>query len=430
MLIERICNEPDGNRTSPTKTPNERIVERGGHFQTTHWSLVGRVQADNAELSAEALNELLIRYMPALVTYLCMRRGLSDHLAEDIVQGFVADRILERRLLSTADREKGKFRSLLIRTLDNYAIDQFRKREVAARPSSDNIADVPEIGPSMDAFDCHWAEGTISAAIEWMRTECETEQRGTEWEVFTSRILHPMLDGTKPIEYEQLVQRFHLESPAQASNLLMTAKRRFQRLLRRAVMQYADDDADVEDELRELWRVTAGRPLRLDSDTTTRNDKLHFSHTSVCQTLIDEEVPLWSDHEYASLFADLSDQPLNAIIRDDGVNFGAPPVPTLGDLFVSDRASIDLLVCTKNAGSFAAAGKSQTIPKELGSVVYFLSIAGGLVNHGKRISKSDDSTLDRGFKLTAERSWLPDRLRRLLREASVKLQHTAGPRHG
>ena len=75
------------------------------------------------------------------------------------------------------------------------------------------------------------------------------------WGVFECRLLAPMLDGAEPMPYEALVERFALRSPAQASNVLITGKRMFERALRAVVGEYAADEAEVDEEIAELRQI-------------------------------------------------------------------------------------------------------------------------------------------------------------------------------
>ena len=55
--------------------------------------------------------------------------------------------------------------------------------------------------------------------------------------------------------YEELVAKFGLRSPSEASNLLITAKRMFARVLREVVRETVADEAEVETEIMELKRI-------------------------------------------------------------------------------------------------------------------------------------------------------------------------------
>ncbi|MCG8584321.1 MAG: hypothetical protein MI757_06375, partial [Pirellulales bacterium] len=98
----------------------------GGRFEPTRWSLITRLQDLDPERQREALGALLDDYYPALLAHLVVRENIDVHRAEDILQGFVSDKILANNLLSKVDRAKGRFRSFLLRSLKNYLLDQVK----------------------------------------------------------------------------------------------------------------------------------------------------------------------------------------------------------------------------------------------------------------------------------------------------------------
>jgi transcriptional regulator with XRE-family HTH domain len=75
--------------------------------------------------------------------------------------------------------------------------------------------------------------------------------------VFEGRVLAEALQE-RPLAYEALAERYGLRSPAQAANLLVTAKRMYARLMRSAVGEYERDEAEVDEEIRDLRRILAG----------------------------------------------------------------------------------------------------------------------------------------------------------------------------
>jgi len=233
-------------------------------FPTTHWSLVARAGQDAAEAKRQALGELLTRYLPALRAHLLHGKRLPPEDADDLLQEFVAAKILEKELLGRADAELGRFRTFLLISLDRFLIDRFRedgarKRspgEGRLRVLGDEAGQLPANQPS-DAFDLAWARNVIDQTVQVMRAECESSGREDVWGVFECRLLGPMLHGAEPIPYEDLVKRFGLQSPSQASNLLMTAKRVFARALRAVVGEYARESDEIEAEIRELMEVLA-----------------------------------------------------------------------------------------------------------------------------------------------------------------------------
>jgi predicted component of type VI protein secretion system len=72
------------------------------------------------------------------------------------------------------------------------------------------------------------------------------------WEIFQCRLLRPSLEGVEPLSYEELVARYGLKSPAQATNALASGKRMFARHLRDVIAQYETGDQAVRAELDAL----------------------------------------------------------------------------------------------------------------------------------------------------------------------------------
>ena len=235
-----------------------------GRFPTTHWSLVARAGQDATEAKQQALGELLTRYLPALRAHLIYGKRLSPDDADDLLQEFVAAKLLEKELIGRADAELGKFRTFLLTALDRFLIDRFREENARKRsPGEGRLRDLGDdagllqANTPSDAFDLAWARNVIDQTVRLMRAECETSGRSDIWGLFECRLLEPMLHAAEPIEYEDLVQRFGLQSPSQASNLLMTAKRMFARVLRSVVGEYARESEEIEAEIRELMEVLA-----------------------------------------------------------------------------------------------------------------------------------------------------------------------------
>jgi hypothetical protein len=75
------------------------------------------------------------------------------------------------------------------------------------------------------------------------------------WAVFEGRVLEPTLLGMAQRSYAELVSRWGFASPAQASNVLMTATRMFARIIRFVIGRYAKTQDEIEAEVRDLLRV-------------------------------------------------------------------------------------------------------------------------------------------------------------------------------
>jgi RNA polymerase sigma-70 factor (ECF subfamily) len=175
----------------------------------------------------------------------------------------MADRVLAEKLVAKADQARGKFRSFLVTALDNFVSNQRRAARALKRSPRDERPVDP--GPDIDdpspcapaAFDVAWAKQVLHQAVEEMREHCRRTRRDDVWGVFEGRVLLPTLGLAARVPYAQLVRQFNLESPAQASNVLITGNRMFRRALRSVVGRYERDDVDIDAEVADLRRTLA-----------------------------------------------------------------------------------------------------------------------------------------------------------------------------
>lgn len=93
-------------------------VLKGQRFPPTHWTEIAAARRDGSTAAAEALNRLCGTYWYPIYAYI-RRKGHSDADAKDIAQGFF-HHLLEKNLLGSADRTKGKFRSFLLGSLNYF----------------------------------------------------------------------------------------------------------------------------------------------------------------------------------------------------------------------------------------------------------------------------------------------------------------------
>lgn len=236
---------------------------RPEEFPATQWSLVARAGQADPEVKREALGQLLGRYLPALQAHLVHQKRIPPEKADDLVQQFAVDKILEKDLLAWADRQLGKLRTFLLTALNRFVKNQFRDQHAKKRSPGDGAmvafderqCGVPAGQEPSRAFDVAWARGVVAEALRQMRAQCENSDRMQIWDVFECRVVGPILEGAQPLGYAQLVKRFGFHSPSQASNVLTTAKRMYARALREAVGKYARDELEIETEIAELKQI-------------------------------------------------------------------------------------------------------------------------------------------------------------------------------
>lgn len=246
---------------------HETATAKGIGFPSTHWSSVLAAGDTESQQGLEALGALLRRYEPALTWYLRQKFWVDGDEANDILQSFIAEVVLAKELIRKARPEKGfQFRKFLLTAFHNFAASHVRRTKAQKRCPSGGFVSLDEspdremgyvAEPSPELFDVAWARGVIGEAMRLMKAECDGSGRPDVWGMFESRLVRPILEGIEPVAYDELVQRYGLQSPVQAQNLLVTAKRMFSRCLCTAVAQYATSEQDIESELRELQIILA-----------------------------------------------------------------------------------------------------------------------------------------------------------------------------
>lgn len=234
-------------------------------FPTTRWSLFEAVRnSGDPEARRTALEKIITRYAPALRGHIARKNLARADEIDDLLQSFIADRILVTDLLARADHTRGKFRHFIKRVLSDYAIEQ-RRFENARKRSPGQILSLEDAIPSPlngsesadREFDRDWGKQVVSVAIKQMEEECTRVDRVDLWEVFEARMLEPLFNNAEPEPYEQLARRLNTTSAAQASNLLVTCKRMFGRVIRDVVSEYLCSESDVEEEIRDLFSALA-----------------------------------------------------------------------------------------------------------------------------------------------------------------------------
>jgi RNA polymerase sigma-70 factor (ECF subfamily) len=226
-------------------------------FPNTHWSLVRRAGIAQGDARREALTVLLERYQPALRSYLEIVRGLPESDVDDVLQSFLADKLLEQRFLRHADEHRGRFRTFLLTSLNHYVTSWHRSNKVRATvPLDGPIEPGDESAPTPAAIvEATWARTLVMNVLHVMEEECGKSGRQNVWAVFEGRLVKTLFDGCDPVPYQTLAAQLKLKSPTQAANLLVTGKRTYVRLLHGAVGEYEDGEKNIEEEIADLLEI-------------------------------------------------------------------------------------------------------------------------------------------------------------------------------
>jgi hypothetical protein len=234
----------------------------GEEFLATPWSLIQQIhKADKAGLNGLICDLIRLYWKPV---YCFLRhKGYPNEEAKDIVQGFLQEVVLGRHLLDKADRHQGRFRTLLLTALERYATSLHRKQVAQKRIPPDRMVSIDSLivgelpdtvhGQSeVDSFNYAWLTQVLDRVLESVENQCRKDGLLSHWQVFSDRVLDPLIHNLPPPSMVEICRKYRISHPVQASNMIVTVKRRFQAALRREIRQSVCSDKDIEGELREL----------------------------------------------------------------------------------------------------------------------------------------------------------------------------------
>jgi DNA-directed RNA polymerase specialized sigma24 family protein len=228
-------------------------------FDTTRWSLVAAAGSDQSRVAGEALNDLCRAYWQPIYAEI-RRRGHGAVDAQDLAQEFFA-RMLRRDAFGKADREKGRFRTYLLGSLDYFLVDNWRGKNAIKRgggavmvPFVDGEGETwfqqqPAVGSTpSEIFDQNWAVVLMERALEALREEYRVTGRE---DVFTA--VEPFLtSGSGEDGYVSVCEQIAL-TPRAFAVAVHRVRRRFQHCVRQQVEMTVVNPLEVEAEMKHLF---------------------------------------------------------------------------------------------------------------------------------------------------------------------------------
>jgi RNA polymerase sigma-70 factor (ECF subfamily) len=245
-------------------------TEMGGdspRLPTTHWSELAKLGAPVTTEHRAALAVLLQRYWKPVYCYL-RRRGFNNEDAKDLVQEFFTS-ALEKELFQRADPTRGRFRAFLLACLDRFVANVQRAKRAKRRRPAKGIVSIQQLSEEMEIpfepsedetpdkiFDRSWASELVLRVLRQLQKECHTTGKQAHYLVFHRRLIAPVLEGAEPPAMAELAEELGV-TPKQAANLLLTARRAYQRLLREEIKLYAASEDEVEFEVQDVFTYLA-----------------------------------------------------------------------------------------------------------------------------------------------------------------------------
>jgi RNA polymerase sigma-70 factor (ECF subfamily) len=219
------------------------------------------------ETARRALSELCRTYWRPIFAFIC-RRGYSVPDAQDLTQDFLL-MVLEGDLLKRADPSRGRFRSLLLKALQNFLVDDTIRKRARKRGGDmkfvswdEWMAEAPshlaislqeaETLPAEKIFDVRWAATAVEHALRRLGEECEARGRRRVFDMLNDCLAAERQD----VSYTKLSKSLGIPE-ASVKRLVHQLRQRYRTLLRDEVAQTVEKPEDVDEELRYLCAVLA-----------------------------------------------------------------------------------------------------------------------------------------------------------------------------
>ncbi len=242
-------------------------VNRGelatGHapFANTHWSVVLSAADKQNPGSLQSLESLCRAYWLPLYSF-ARRQGESAHDAQDLTQEFFA-RLLEKDYLAAVDKNKGRFRSFLLAAFKHFLSNERDKARAQKRGGGhapiaiqfDSAETQYGFEPvdTMTAdriFERRWALTLLERTTARLREEYVHDGKAALYEQLKITLTEPR----GAIAYAKLAESLAMSEGA-VKVAVHRLRQRYRAVLRAEVAETVANSADVEDEVRQVFRA-------------------------------------------------------------------------------------------------------------------------------------------------------------------------------
>lgn len=250
---------------SELETKPDPLYPGAANFITTHWSTVlSAAGRHDSALALVSLEKLCRIYWPPLYAY-ARRDGANPHDAQDLTQEFFA-RLIEKDFLDAVDRSKGRFRSFLLAAFKHFLSNErdkirAQKRgggqvpvpiEIQAGETHYGFEPVENMTPEK-IFERRWAMTLLDRATARLREEFERDGKTALFDQIKITLTEPR--GT--IAYAELGRKTGMNEGA-IKVAVHRLRQRFRAVFREEIGDTVANPAEVEDEVRQVFRALAG----------------------------------------------------------------------------------------------------------------------------------------------------------------------------
>lgn len=227
-------------------------------FTATHWSVVLAAGQQGSPRAVAALETLCRTYWHPLYVYV-RRRGYGPEDAQDLTQQFFAQ-FLEKEGFSRADPDRGKFRSFLLKSIQHFLADEWKRAHRAKRGGGTRTlpwdsqaaeeccrADLAEAMTPERAYERRWAMTLLEQVLTSLRGDYVQAGKPRLFEALQDFLWGPEAS----LSYAQLAGELGMTEGA-IRVAVHRLREHYRDRLRAAVAQTVDKSGEVDEELRYL----------------------------------------------------------------------------------------------------------------------------------------------------------------------------------
>jgi DNA-directed RNA polymerase specialized sigma24 family protein len=240
-------------------------------FRTTRWSAILVAAESQMPGSQTALTELCQLYWYPLYAF-ARRRGHGSSDAQDLTQGFFLH-LLENRGLKRAHPLKGKFRSFLLSSFQNFLSDEANRARCLKRGGGREFISLDaedaetryrhEPADHLTAekiFDARWAMTLLGHAVERLRLEYAARKEEARFEIL--KVFVGVEEGKATPPYEEVARGLGVGIGA-AKTLIHRFRKQYTVIIRQEIGRTVSDPADIEQEIHALCDALVAAEGRL-----------------------------------------------------------------------------------------------------------------------------------------------------------------------
>lgn len=243
---------------------NQGAAPRGREFVTTRWSVVLQAGDSSVPQGQEALESLCEAYWYPVYAWL-RSKGQPRDEALDLAQAFFAD-VLRRGAFGKANPQRGKFRTFLLSSLNNFVMNEAREQRAIKRGGGVSMISLDEREEAEERFlaepstrrspdflyERRWIETMLARVMDELKHEATAAGHGERFE--TLKVF--LVEDKKSISFADAAAKVG-QSESAVKSLVFRLRRRWRELFRAEVLNTVADEGQVDDEIRHLLTALA-----------------------------------------------------------------------------------------------------------------------------------------------------------------------------